>query len=90
MVLVTGGFIPSLFRSIVPWIKKYGTNPITGEVSNDGYIHTVSLLSLGAVSYVMCGRNKNTLMQKKGSGSAVWKRGMCEISFAEVNEDSSL
>uniref|UniRef100_A0A672V207 RING-type E3 ubiquitin-protein ligase PPIL2 n=1 Tax=Strigops habroptila TaxID=2489341 RepID=A0A672V207_STRHB len=22
--------------SIVPWIKKYGTNPITGEVSNNG------------------------------------------------------
>uniref|UniRef100_A0A8C2UBM0 Peptidylprolyl isomerase like 2 n=1 Tax=Coturnix japonica TaxID=93934 RepID=A0A8C2UBM0_COTJA len=26
-----GDFLPSLFRSIVPWIKKYGTNPITGE-----------------------------------------------------------
>lgn len=27
-------FHPSLsFRSIVPWIKKYGTNPISGEVS---------------------------------------------------------
>lgn len=22
------------FRSIVPWIKKYGTNPATGEVNN--------------------------------------------------------
>uniref|UniRef100_A0A8B9Z3Y6 RING-type E3 ubiquitin-protein ligase PPIL2 n=1 Tax=Buteo japonicus TaxID=224669 RepID=A0A8B9Z3Y6_9AVES len=32
--------------SIVPWIKKYGTNPITGEVSNDGCIHMMSLLSL--------------------------------------------
>lgn len=45
MVLVMNYFIPSLFRSIVPWIKKYGTNPITGEVSNDGCIPTMSLLS---------------------------------------------
>uniref|UniRef100_A0A8C3V116 Peptidylprolyl isomerase like 2 n=1 Tax=Catharus ustulatus TaxID=91951 RepID=A0A8C3V116_CATUS len=33
-------------RGIVPWIKKYGTNPITGEVSNDGWILIMSLLSL--------------------------------------------
>lgn len=50
--------ILSLFRSIVPWIKKYGTNPITGEVSNDGYIHMISLLSLSSVFYLMCGRKK--------------------------------
>ena len=65
MLLVAYYFIPSLFRSIVPWIKKYGTNPITGEVSNDGCIHMMSLLSLCSVSYLMCGRNRNPLMKAK-------------------------
>ena len=66
MALVTYYFIPSLFRSIVPWIKKYGTNPITGEVSNDGCSYVMSLLSLRSVSYLMCGRNKNALVKAKG------------------------
>lgn len=72
-------FIPSLFRSIVPWIKKYGTNPITGEVSNDGWIHIMSLLSLCSVFNFMCLRNNNALVKAEVewecSFEGVWKKG---------------
>lgn len=31
------------FRSIVPWIKKYGTNPATGEVSKIKFLFNILL-----------------------------------------------